>query len=270
MLAPSIHPSIQPFQTCTITLHHAVLQSQDLRGSTREGGHAYLHTHAQTRGGKFTPVCPVLLSVERMSHYTNLEAEMPNFQDEPHPDQNVPSNWPQNGTITIRNLICTYRLGLPHVLKSVSLKIKGGERVGICGRTGSGKTTLLLALFRMLRTEGGSVIIDDQDISRLPLTFLRGRMAVIPQVFPARPLAAGKCCAGDYRLLRIPRSASRSCLESAEIPAQASPTVFSLPLASTNSQASGSCCCQGEEDRIVGLKKNAIVGLLNAQEKLPV
>jgi len=44
--------------------------------------------------------------------------------------------------------------GAPLVLKNVTLKIQGGERVGVCGRTGSGKTSLLLALFRMLRIEG--------------------------------------------------------------------------------------------------------------------
>lgn len=44
-----------------------------------------------------------------------------------------------------------------------------------------GKTSLLLALFRLLRIEGGHIAIDGVDIGTLPLPLLRARMAVIPQ-----------------------------------------------------------------------------------------
>uniref|UniRef100_A0A7S4LEW0 ATP-dependent transporter ycf16 n=1 Tax=Eutreptiella gymnastica TaxID=73025 RepID=A0A7S4LEW0_9EUGL len=124
-------------------------------------------------------------SVERMLHYTGLEGEMPSLLplDVSPADMQppVPPDWPSKGGIAFHNLDACYRPGLPLVLKGVSLKIAGGERIGVCGRTGSGKTSLLLALFRMLRTEGGQVLIDGVDISKIPLTVLRSRMAVIPQ-----------------------------------------------------------------------------------------
>jgi ABC-type multidrug transport system fused ATPase/permease subunit len=143
-------------------------------------------------------------SVERISHYTNLETEMPSLDSEagrplpvavgPRPaghvqvlapsevaEIEVPAEWPQQGAISVRRLQVAYRSGLPLVLRSVSLKIAGGERVGVCGRTGSGKTSLLLALFRMLRQEGGAIIIDGVDAARVPLAVLRQRMAIIPQ-----------------------------------------------------------------------------------------
>ncbi len=50
------------------------------------------------------------------------------------------------------------------------------------GRTGSGKSSLSLALFRMLEAEAGRLCIDNVDISALPLSFLRSRLAIIPQV----------------------------------------------------------------------------------------
>ena len=100
-------------------------------------------------------------SVERMLHYTGLEGEMPSLLplDVSPADMQppVPPDWPSKGGIAFHNLDACYRPGLPLVLKGVSLKIAGGERIGVCGRTGSGKTSLLLALFRMLRTEGGQV-----------------------------------------------------------------------------------------------------------------
>ena len=50
------------------------------------------------------------------------------------------ANWPTIGAIEICELSMRYRPGLPLVLNGVSLSIRGGERVGICGRTGSGKS----------------------------------------------------------------------------------------------------------------------------------
>eukprot|EP00667_Euglena_gracilis_P000297 EG_transcript_297 len=118
-------------------------------------------------------------SVERIAHYTTLETEMPSIT--PSPAETVPAGWPHSGEIIIRNLDAAYRPGLPLVLKGLTLKIRGGERIGVCGRTGSGKTSLLLALFRLLRIEGGHIAIDGVDIGTLPLPLLRARMAVIPQ-----------------------------------------------------------------------------------------
>ena len=39
-----------------------------------------------------------------------------------------------------------YRKDLPDVIKGVSCNIKGGEKIGIVGRTGAGKTTIINTL----------------------------------------------------------------------------------------------------------------------------
>jgi ABC-type multidrug transport system fused ATPase/permease subunit len=74
-----------------------------------------------------------------------------------------------------------YRPELELVLKDVSLTIKGGDRVGVCGRTGAGKSSLTLAVFRILEGASGRILIDGVDISQIGLHDLRSIISIIPQ-----------------------------------------------------------------------------------------
>ena len=69
----------------------------------------------------------------------------------------------------------------PEVLKGVSFSVRGGETVGVVGRTGAGKSSLMVALFRMVELSGGRVLIDGQDISKIGLRHLRQAVSIIPQ-----------------------------------------------------------------------------------------
>ena len=74
-----------------------------------------------------------------------------------------------------------YRVGLPLVLKGMTMHVKGGERIGIVGRTGAGKSSIMSTLFRLVELSGGHITIDGLDISTLGLHDLRSRLAIIPQ-----------------------------------------------------------------------------------------
>ncbi|KAI9280863.1 P-loop containing nucleoside triphosphate hydrolase protein [Umbelopsis sp. AD052] len=117
-------------------------------------------------------------SVERLWFYTkDIDQEAPARLDDAKP----PSDWPTKGDISMRNVVFRYRKGLPAVLHNLSLDIKGGEKIGVVGRTGSGKSTIMIALFRLVELAEGQIFIDDVDISKMGLYDLRTRLAIIPQ-----------------------------------------------------------------------------------------
>ena len=74
-----------------------------------------------------------------------------------------------------------YRTNTPLVIKGITLSIKGGEKIGVVGRTGGGKSTLIQVFFRLVEPSGGRIIIDGIDISTLGLHDLRSRFGIIPQ-----------------------------------------------------------------------------------------
>jgi ABC-type multidrug transport system fused ATPase/permease subunit len=115
-------------------------------------------------------------AVERLHYYgTELEEEAPLKTIE------VRKTWPEKGEIIFDNVEMRYRPGLPLVLQGLSMHIKGGERVGIVGRTGAGKSSIMSTLFRLVELSGGHITIDGLDISTVGLHDLRSRLAIIPQ-----------------------------------------------------------------------------------------
>jgi ABC-type multidrug transport system fused ATPase/permease subunit len=73
-----------------------------------------------------------------------------------------------------------YRPDLDNVLKSISLEIEGGCKVGVVGRTGAGKTTLISSIYRSFDSYSGQIYIDGKAINQVDLKELRNAMTIIP------------------------------------------------------------------------------------------
>ncbi|TAQ84026.1 hypothetical protein B7494_g7650 [Chlorociboria aeruginascens] len=123
-------------------------------------------------------------------HYTQMELDMnaaeriieySNLPTESLDGIVPPAAWPAEGRLEVNNLTVGYAPELPPVLQNLTFTIERNQRVGVVGRTGAGKSSLTLALFRFLEAREGSIHIDGLDISKIQLSELRGRLAIIPQ-----------------------------------------------------------------------------------------
>jgi len=66
-------------------------------------------------------------------------------------------------------------------IESLSLRIAGGEKIGLVGRSGAGKTTLTNLLLRLYDVEQGEIKIDGADIAGVAQESLRQQVGVVTQ-----------------------------------------------------------------------------------------
>ncbi|PZA09000.1 LPS export ABC transporter ATP-binding protein [Meiothermus sp. PNK-Is4] len=79
-----------------------------------------------------------------------------------------------------RNLVKRY--GRREVVRGVSLELSRGEIVALFGPNGAGKTTTFYMMVGFIRPNGGSILLKDQDVTRLPM-YRRARLGLgyLPQ-----------------------------------------------------------------------------------------
>jgi branched-chain amino acid transport system ATP-binding protein len=102
----------------------------------------------------------------------------------------------------LRIAALTKRFGGFTALDNVSIDIRPGERFGLIGPNGSGKTTLINCISGAFRTEVGTVVFRDEDITRLQ-PHMRTRRGIarsfqIPRPFKSMTVAENLMVALDF------------------------------------------------------------------------
>ncbi|KAL2076085.1 hypothetical protein VTL71DRAFT_1028 [Oculimacula yallundae] len=119
-------------------------------------------------------------SLGAVARVKNFEATIES-EDGPEARNPPPQNWPQSGSLELCNFSAAYSANSANAIRAIDLKIKNGEKIGICGRSGSGKSSLVLALLRMMHTTVGSILLDSHDISLVPSKTVRKQISCVPQ-----------------------------------------------------------------------------------------
>jgi ATP-binding cassette subfamily B protein len=84
------------------------------------------------------------------------------------------------GDVTFENVTFGYDGG-NYVLKDLSFTIPAGKSVALVGPTGAGKTTIVNLISRFYDINGGRILIDGHDISKVTLHSLRSQMGIMLQ-----------------------------------------------------------------------------------------
>jgi ATP-binding cassette subfamily B multidrug efflux pump len=66
-------------------------------------------------------------------------------------------------------------------VEDISLSIKPGEKIGLVGRSGAGKSTLVNLTLRFFEADGGTILIDGQDIKDVDQDSLRSAIGMVAQ-----------------------------------------------------------------------------------------
>lgn len=82
--------------------------------------------------------------------------------------------------LVLKNLIKIY--DGKKVVDTVSLTVKQGEVTGLLGPNGAGKTTTFYMAVGLIKPDGGTVLIDKEDIAQYPM-YIRARKGIgyLPQ-----------------------------------------------------------------------------------------
>ena len=85
------------------------------------------------------------------------------------------------GHVDFKNVTFAYEPQSPNILEDVSFSIASGESVALVGPTGAGKSTIINLLARFYDINGGKILIDGKDISKVTQSSLRGQMSIMLQ-----------------------------------------------------------------------------------------
>lgn len=101
----------------------------------------------------------------------------------PHDITNLANAQPiyiTKGKIQFKNVSFHYKRNSP-LFDDVNITIQPGEKVGLVGYSGGGKSTFIKLILRLIDTNSGNVLIDDQDIKKVIIHSLNKQIGTIPQ-----------------------------------------------------------------------------------------
>ncbi len=67
------------------------------------------------------------------------------------------------------------------LFNNLSITLNPGEKIGLVGYSGGGKSTFIKLILRLIEVQSGSILIDNQDITKVKIDSLINQLTIIPQ-----------------------------------------------------------------------------------------
>ena len=103
------------------------------------------------------------------------------LDEQPEVDRGTVDLPAPRGLLEWRNLEFHYGDETETTLSDIQLTVQPGENIALVGPSGSGKTTLASLIPLFYRPNRGQILIDQTDISELPLSLLRANVSLVSQ-----------------------------------------------------------------------------------------
>lgn len=84
------------------------------------------------------------------------------------------------GNVEFKDVTFSYD-GTTNILEHLNMSVKAGESIALVGPTGAGKTTVVNLISRFYNINGGALLLDGHDISKVTLHSLRSQMGIMLQ-----------------------------------------------------------------------------------------
>lgn len=132
-----------------------------------------LYNPIKSIGNNFTAVQASLLAMERVFGILESEPAIRDTKKSKTLDK-------IKRDIVFKDVCFEYTKGKP-ILKHINLQAKVGQTVAFVGNSGGGKSTIVSLLPRFYDIQGGSILIDGEDIRHFKLDSLRSHIAMVFQ-----------------------------------------------------------------------------------------
>ena len=84
------------------------------------------------------------------------------------------------GLIEFKSINFSYE-NKSNLFNNLNITLYPGKKVGLVGYSGGGKSTFIKLILRLIETQSGSILIDNQDITKIKLASLVENITIIPQ-----------------------------------------------------------------------------------------
>ncbi|MEI7709391.1 MAG: ABC transporter ATP-binding protein [bacterium] len=115
-------------------------------------------------------------AIAEAKEMVDIFEEKPDIEDIANPEKCMISK----GDVDFKDVNFEYVKGYP-VFTEFNFNIKSGEKVGLVGHSGSGKSTIVKILLRFADVQGGAILIDGQNITKIKQEDLRQNISYVPQ-----------------------------------------------------------------------------------------
>ncbi|MEJ0036106.1 MAG: ABC transporter ATP-binding protein [Gammaproteobacteria bacterium] len=122
--------------------------------------------------------------VHQLQRAVNEMEELVNLFDEPLGVADAPDARTlriRAGEVRFEHVTFQYAGQGAPLYRDLNVRIAGGERIGLVGRSGSGKTTFVKLIQRLYDVSEGRILIDGQNVSHATQASLRSQIAIVQQ-----------------------------------------------------------------------------------------